>query len=67
MSEVLIFGGTTEGRELAEFCAGLHIPAVVSVATRQGAERLPDGTAVHCGRMDVKKCSDLSERCDFPS
>lgn len=40
MSEVLIFGGTTEGRELAEFCEEQHIPAVVSVATGYGREVL---------------------------
>ena len=30
--EILIFGGTTEGRELAEFCGTNGIPALSSVA-----------------------------------
>ena len=33
MSEILIFGGTTEGRLLAEFCAAKGIRAAVSTAT----------------------------------
>lgn len=41
MSEVLIFGGTTEGRLLAEFCAAKGIRAAVSVTTDYGAELLP--------------------------
>ena len=41
MSEVLIFGGTTEGRLLAEFCAAKGIRAAVSVTTGYGAELLP--------------------------
>lgn len=40
MREVLIFGGTTEGRELAEFCERQGIPAAVSVATEYGTELL---------------------------
>ena len=38
MSEILIFGGTTEGRLLAEFCAAKGIRAAVSTATEYGAE-----------------------------
>ena len=41
MSEFLIFGGTSEGRLLAEFCAENGIFADVSVATAYGAELLP--------------------------
>ena len=37
---ILIFGGTTEGRLLAHALSRQHIPAVVSVATRLGAEEL---------------------------
>ena len=43
MCDILIFGGTTEGRQLAEFCAGHGINACISVATEYGAELLP-----HC-------------------
>lgn len=40
MSRILIFGGTTEGRLLAQELAQRHIPAAVSVATELGAEEL---------------------------
>lgn len=52
MFKLLIFGGTTEGRLLAEFCAGNGIPADISVATDYGAELLPDGVGVLSGRLD---------------
>lgn len=42
MSEVLIFGGTTEGRLLAEYCAENRIPAWISVVSEYGKELLPD-------------------------
>ena len=35
---ILIFGGTTEGRKLAEALTGAGIPHVVSVATEYGKE-----------------------------
>ena len=52
MYRLLIFGGTTEGRELAEYCAAKGISADVSVATDYGASLLPDGVKVLCGRLD---------------
>ena len=60
---ILIFGGTTEGRELAERLAGefsaTEIPRegriTVSVATELGAEELQkiDGIDILVGRMDI--------------
>ncbi len=60
---ILIFGGTTEGRELAERLAGefsvMEIPRegriTVSVATELGAEELQkiDGIDILVGRMDI--------------
>ncbi|MCM1524948.1 MAG: precorrin-6A reductase [Ruminococcus sp.] len=41
MTKTLIFGGTTEGRLLAEFCAENGISCTVSVATEYGKELLP--------------------------
>lgn len=41
MNDILIFGGTTEGRELAIFCDNLRIPAILCVATEYGKEVLP--------------------------
>ena len=60
---ILIFGGTTEGRQLAERLAGefstMEIPRegriTVSVATELGAEELQniDGIDILVGRMDI--------------
>lgn len=49
-----IFGGTSEGRLLAEFCQQQGIPAVVSVATEYGSQLLKEdaGLKVHIGRME---------------
>lgn len=41
-AKILIFGGTTEGRQLAAFCAAREIPVYVSVATDYGGELLED-------------------------
>ena len=40
MSRILIFGGTTEGRLLAQALSQRGVPAAVSVATELGAEEL---------------------------
>lgn len=55
MSEILIFGGTTEGRVLAEYCSANGIPAVVSVTTDYGASLLPNGSEFAVGRMDEEQ------------
>ena len=59
MYRLLIFGGTTEGRELAEFCAENSITADVSVATEYGASLLPDSMNVLCGRLDAEQMTAL--------
>jgi precorrin-6x reductase len=59
MSELLIFGGTTEGRLLAEYCAENGISADVSVVTEYGASLLPDGVNILCGRLDAEQMSAL--------
>lgn len=59
MYKLLIFGGTTEGRELAEYCAGNSINADVSVATDYGAELLPAEVNVLCGRLDAEQMKTL--------
>lgn len=38
MAEILIFSGTTEGRELAEALCARQIDCVASVATEYGRE-----------------------------
>lgn len=61
MSEILIFGGTTEGRQLAEYCENNHIHADISVATLYGAEVLPCGEYVNVliGRLDCDSMIQL--------
>lgn len=51
---LLIFGGTTEGRVLAEKLAALGAEVTVSVATQVGAEELAgvEGIRVLTGRLD---------------
>jgi len=55
MSEILIFGGTTEGRILAEYCAEDAIPAVVSVTTEYGASLLPNEIEFAAGKLDAEQ------------
>ena len=54
MTAVCIFGGTAEGRELAEYCAQLQIPAIVSVVSEYGARMLPraEGLDIRQGALD---------------
>ena len=59
MSELLIFGGTTEGRLLAEYCAENGIKAAVSVATEYGASLLPSGADILCGRLDEQQMTEM--------
>ena len=59
MFRLLIFGGTTEGRELAEYCAENGINADVSVATDYGAELLPADVNVLCGRLYAEQMKAL--------
>ena len=42
MSDVLIFGGTTEGREIATYCDKFKIDTILCVATEYGKEVLPE-------------------------
>lgn len=52
-----IFGGTREGRLLAEFCLEKGLPAAVSVVTSYGSGLLKEGKdlLVHTGRMDKEE------------
>lgn len=59
MFKTLIFGGTTEGRELAEFCVARGISADVSVTTELGAELLPSGVGALIGRLSASEMAEL--------
>lgn len=54
MDKILLFAGTTEGRNLAEFLEKNQIPAEVCVATQYGETLLEEGKYlhVHAGRLD---------------
>lgn len=57
--KLLLFGGTTEGRELAEWLAAQKIPFTVCVATGYGETLLPGGLDVRAGRMDREEMERL--------
>lgn len=63
MSRVLIFGGTTEGRELAETLERSKILCDLCVATPEGARAAPDSefVRVHTGRLDASRMRALVE------
>ena len=50
--ELLLFGGTGEGRALAEWLRDEGIPVTVCVATAYGSTLLPPGVETHTGRLD---------------
>ena len=49
---ILLFGGTGEGRELAQWLLDQKIPTLVCVATEYGQTLLPPGAEARVGRMD---------------
>ena len=51
--KVLLFGGTGEGRALAEWMLARGLDATVCVATEYGETLLPEGMQVHVGRLDA--------------
>ena len=68
MNEVVIFGGTTEGRQLAEFCSRTWTPALVCVATELGQDMAPSlrGVTYHVGRLDKDGIADLLRQAAPP-
>lgn len=61
---VVVFGGTVEGRKLAEWLDARAADAVVCTATEYGAELVGDLTCVRSrsGRLDVRGMRDLFVR-----
>lgn len=61
MCRILIFGGTTEGRQLAQFCEEHRISAWVSVASLYGRDVLPDSEYLHVlvSRMDWQEMAEF--------
>ena len=66
-TEILIFAGTTEGRELAEHLAGAGVRCTVSVATEYGAQILGPGKGrtVLQGRLTQEQMEFLIREEDF--
>ena len=54
MTKVLLFAGTTEGRQIAEGCRGKNVELTVSVATEYGETLIEpaDNVRVVSGRRD---------------
>ena len=61
MFNILVFAGTTEGRELAEFCVAEQIPASFSVTTDYGAALLPQSEflTILQGKLDCIQMQQL--------
>ncbi len=64
MADVIIFGGTTEGRLLAEYAHENQVCALVSVASEYGSSLLPDSPWVRSrsGRLDEEQMKLLFSR-----
>lgn len=67
MKEILLFGGTTEGRKLAQLFSEAHISCTVCVATEYGESVLPvlDGIYIRRGRMNQEEMRQLMEGGKF--
>ena len=61
MSKICIFGGTTEGRKLAEFLSGQPCDVMVCVATDYGQTLLPESehVSVSARRLPVGEIVSL--------
>jgi precorrin-6x reductase len=61
MPEIVIFGGTTEGRQLAAHCGRAGVPALVCVATPLGEEAAGPSAGVdfRVGRLGLPELTDL--------
>lgn len=65
MNKLLIFAGTTEGRNLAEFCAKNEIKADVSTATEYGSSLLPEGIGILYGRLNAGEIMALLQKNNY--
>ena len=64
MYKLLLFAGTTEGRELAEYLAGCKAQVTACVATEYGETLISPQTnlTVHAGRMDRQQMQQLIQQ-----
>lgn len=63
MDNMIIFGGTLEGRKLAEYYKGKNIELTLCVATEYGESLVEEGDnlKVHSGRLDSCRMQELIE------
>lgn len=63
MASVVIFGGTTEGRKLAEAFRNTELELHICVATEYGGSLLPDSDNIHihAGRLTAQEMKQLFE------
>ena len=61
MVDMVVFGGTTEGRQIAALLCKKQIPTLVCVASEYGEALLSpgEGLRVHTGRLDVNGMEEL--------
>lgn len=62
---ILLFGGTTEGRELAHWLSKQKIKTTVCVATEYGKTLLPLGVEGRVGRLDISQMITLMKTENF--
>lgn len=67
MSKILIFAGTTEGRELAELLSYSGVACDVSVATQYGEHMMEDNEnlTIMCKRLNADEMRQLYEKNEY--
>ena len=66
MCKVIVFAGTTEGREIAEFLERRQIPGHICVATEYGEQLLPESPVLEIShqRLDLEEMKSLFQEKD---
>ncbi len=74
MCRVILFAGTTEGRQIAEFLEKQEIPAYVCVATEYGEQLLPEGKFLEVSRVilfagttEGRQIAEFLEKQEIPA
>lgn len=64
MAEIVIFGGTTEGRELAEYAVHKGLLVLVSVVSEYGKGAMEEqkGLSVRCGALEEEGMTELLKK-----
>lgn len=68
MCRVIVFAGTTEGRQIAEFLDKRNVPAHICVATEYGEQLLPSGGCLEISheRLDENAMEALMREKGLP-